>query len=311
MKILGSLKNYLISYSGINYCCNYAHNILYFTRNGETVDYEPINRLYTKPKFLERGDSKCEDFQLMVILVKSAPSNFKRRSAIRSTWGNPNYLRNISNLIRARKLVTSSNNNRFALPNPKKQHEPNVYFKLVFLVGLVPTKDEEESSKKMFPVDSTGEVEKSQETLRANDKFSNKNAAREKIRKKIEDDIKSESASYKDIVRIETVDTYINNTFKTMMGIRWANEICTDFEYALLVDDDMYISIKNLLIFLESPGTYPDGEPEDPDSELIGKQIVDANRLYAGKVLFTKPIRQRIGKFSIPIPFSGFCQFLI
>ncbi|ODM96501.1 Beta-1,3-galactosyltransferase brn [Orchesella cincta] len=257
-------------------------------RNGDPVEFEPINRLYSRPKFLEKADSSCDDFQLMLIMIKSAPQNIKRRNVIRSTWGHPQYLKNISNLIRTNKLVTNSN--RLSLP--KNHQEPNAVFKLVFLIGLI-SDDENDKLVVESDVDNVAQVavdtSKSLKDTLPQDGVTEKQQLERKIRK--------ESKAHKDIVRIDTVDSYSNNTFKTMMGIRWASEICTDFEYALLVDDDMYISIKNLLLFIESPATYPDGYAEDSDSETIG-QIVDANRLFAGKVLFTKPIRQRIGSYS-------------
>ncbi|CAL8112715.1 unnamed protein product [Orchesella dallaii] len=257
-------------------------------RNGDPVEFEPINRLYSRPKFLEKADSSCDEFKLMLIMIKSAPRNLKRRNVIRSTWGHPQYLKNISNLIRTNKLVTSSN--RISIP--KNHQEPNAVFKLVFLIGLI---SDEENDK--LDVDSNdddgalgvGELSKSLKDTLPQDGVTEKQQLEKKLR--------LESTRYKDIVRIDTLDSYSNNTFKTMMGIRWASEVCTDFEYALVVDDDMFINFRNLLLFIESPATYPDGEAEDSDSEPVG-QIVDANRLFAGKVLFTKPIRQRIGSYS-------------
>lgn len=258
------------------------------------MEFDPVNRLYSHPRFLEKADASCDTFQLMVILVKSAPTNFKQRNAIRSTWGHPQYLRNISNLLRAKKLVTNSNNNRFSHTSSRHSQEPNIYFKLVFLVGLLSSEEDAQSSLVKNEKGSIHKIEAKTETDTSQISINQirENAA---LRRRLEEDIRKEMSVHKDIVRIETVDTYTNNTFKTMMGIRWASEICTDFEYALLVDDDMYISIKNLLLFLESPASYPDGEADDSDSESVG-QIVDANRLFAGKVLFTKPIRQRIGE---------------
>lgn len=266
-------------------------------RNGEAVDYEPINRQYSKPRFLEKADSSCDDFHfLLIITVKSAPSNFKNRNAIRSTWGNPQYLKNISNFIKSKKMTTSSTSNKNVLPR-QRTREPKTFFKLVFLVGLIPNQDSDDNSQKIvLPKNSddseaqVNDLSNSKDTLESHSRHAGGG-----IKGKLEEDINNESALYKDIVRIETIDSYTNNTFKTMMAIRFLEEICTDYEYALLVDDDMYMSVKNLLTFLESPATYPDGETETSGSDTIG-QIVDANRLFAGKVIFNKPIRQRIGR---------------
>lgn len=265
-------------------------------RNGEAVDHEPINRLYSKPRFLEKADASCDDFHfLLIITVKSAPYNVKNRNAIRSTWGNPQYLKNISNFIKSKKITTLSSSNKNVLPRHRTR-EPKTFFKLVFLIGLTPSQDSGDNSQKIVFQKNSGDSEAQVNDLtKSKDTLENHSSHHAGINDKLEEDINNESVLNKDIVRIETIDSYTNNTFKTMMAIRFLEEICTDYEYALLVDDDMYISVKNVLTFLESPATYPDGETETSGSDTIG-QIVDANRLFAGKVIFNKPIRQRIGK---------------
>lgn len=68
--------------------------------------------------------------------------------------------------------------------------------------------------------------------------------------------IDEESELYNDIVQSDFLDTYYNLTLKTMSGFKWAINFCSKTHYVLFSDDDMYISMKNLLTFLKSPSTY-------------------------------------------------------
>lgn len=260
-------------------------NLIENFKNGEAVDFEPINRLYAKPRFLEKADSGCDDFQQMTILVKSAPSNINKRKVIRSTWGNPDYLRNISDLLKSKKTTVRNNSHKKHTLPKSKNHEPTVLIKLVFLIGLISNHNYASMFDNVKTKDKPADL---QNNLK--DSLSTPSG----IQQQLEEDIVEESSRHKDIVRIESIDSYANNTIKTMMGIRYLEEICPDFEHALLVDDDMYISIKNLITFLESPVRYPESDIDASGSETIG-QMVDTNRLFAGKVLFRKPVRQRLG----------------
>lgn len=70
--------------------------------------------------------------------------------------------------------------------------------------------------------------------------------------------LNAEAAEYNDIVQAQFFDTYFNNTIKTMTGIRWAILNCPRAKFYLFVDDDFYVSIKNMLKFIRSPVNYPE-----------------------------------------------------
>ncbi|XP_033210340.1 beta-1,3-galactosyltransferase brn [Belonocnema kinseyi] len=70
--------------------------------------------------------------------------------------------------------------------------------------------------------------------------------------------IKLESQKYQDIVQADFVDSYFNNTIKTMTGFRWASEECSNSKFYMFVDDDIYVSVKNVLRFVRNPANYPD-----------------------------------------------------
>ena len=68
-----------------------------------------------------------------------------------------------------------------------------------------------------------------------------------------QDLIDSEAQEFGDIVQGDFIDTYYNNTWKTMMALKWLNEYCAGVQFALFVDDDYYVSTKNLLKFIRDP----------------------------------------------------------
>jgi hypothetical protein len=117
--------------------------------------------------------------------------------------------------------------------------------------------------------------------------------------------IQDEILKFNDIVLASFVDSYINNTIKTMMGIRFSIEKCSNFQYAFLVDDDMHINLKNLKNYLESPREYPfnaatfnsnNNDHEDVNFVDERRQQVYCNtQLYAGKVLKIRPVRYKFG----------------
>ena len=68
-------------------------------------------------------------------------------------------------------------------------------------------------------------------------------------------EIKKENDRYQDIVQGDFIDSYDNNTLKTLMGLEWAYLFC-ESDYYLFADDDYYISTKNLFLFLKDPTKY-------------------------------------------------------
>lgn len=73
-----------------------------------------------------------------------------------------------------------------------------------------------------------------------------------------------EDLLYGDIVQANFYDNYRNNTLKTMSGLKWAVENCPSLEFVLFSDDDMYISAKNVLRYIQNPSKYPPESQETP-----------------------------------------------
>lgn len=59
--------------------------------------------------------------------------------------------------------------------------------------------------------------------------------------------LETESASYRDILQEDFVDSYNNLTLKTMMAFRWASNFCQKAEFVMKTDDDMFVNINGLL----------------------------------------------------------------
>ncbi|GIY36398.1 beta-1,3-galactosyltransferase brn [Caerostris extrusa] len=68
-----------------------------------------------------------------------------------------------------------------------------------------------------------------------------------------QDSIDEEYARNKDLVQAEFIDSYYNNTIKTMMSFKWVVENCPKAQFIMFADDDMYVSTKNLLKFIRNP----------------------------------------------------------
>lgn len=86
-----------------------------------------------------------------------------------------------------------------------------------------------------------------------------------------------EDAKFGDIVQSDFLDTYNNLTIKTMSGLKWAFDHCPNASYVvfasnfkddlinyiyyyiliLILDDNIYLSTYNLLLFVRSWKTYP------------------------------------------------------
>lgn len=64
-----------------------------------------------------------------------------------------------------------------------------------------------------------------------------------------EEEISIEQSQHGDLIQGDFKDTYNNNTLKTTMIFKWYNEYCASVNL-VIVDDDFYVSIKNLIIYI-------------------------------------------------------------
>ena len=131
-----------------------------------------------------------------------------------------------------------------------------------------------------------------------------------------------------DLIQIDFIDSYYNNTIKTMNGIKWVVKHCPTAEFVLLIDDDYYLSVKNLLRHLRWLN-YGDDEKRKIMKQMTymksnyEKSLINemkpkfdpyAEHLYAGWVFNSSvPCRYRLSKWFINLdeyPFSRWPSYV-
>ncbi|XP_072932297.1 beta-1,3-galactosyltransferase brn-like isoform X1 [Epargyreus clarus] len=101
--------------------------------------------------------------------------------------------------------------------------------------------------------------------------------------------VEMEKKQYSDIIQMDFQDNYYNMTIKTMMTFRWAYEHCSRADYYLFTDDDMYISVKNLLNYVET--AIAD----------VAHDKAYENHLFAGYVFKSSPQRFWTSKWRVSL----------
>jgi len=128
---------------------------------------------------------------------------------------------------------------------------------------------------------------------------------------KCQDLLDEEQELNKDIIQADFLDTYYNNTIKTMVGMKWVLDHCPTAEFVLFVDDDYYVSIKNLLKDLNNPFAATSKNMD----KLNGRDALDTfdakkfapggpfdGRLYMGYVFGdSAPMRHKTSKWYVPL----------
>lgn len=121
----------------------------------------------------------------------------------------------------------------------------------------------------------------------------------EEIQKAIDD----EHRSHKDIVQANFMDTYFNNTIKTMVGFKWAATECPHSNFYMFVDDDFYVSTKNVLRFVRNPVYYPEYlEEADEMMRKLARRLSQSDLLNNNESIVNddlKEMQQLLDKHSI------------
>ncbi|CAL7943699.1 unnamed protein product [Xylocopa violacea] len=94
---------------------------------------------------------------------------------------------------------------------------------------------------------------------------------------KLQTKVAIEAAKYKDIIQADFVDQYYNNTIKTMMSFKWLVKHCSNSKFYMFVDDDIYVSVKNVLRFIRNPANYPDYLKEPKKFGVHKREIKDSD----------------------------------
>lgn len=235
------------SYTKFSYPLEFdSRELLSLLEAGRKPPYTALNS-YEDYRFKIRNELKCKGPNLsvqtsvrLVLIIKSAVPNRRKRDAIRRSWGFEN---------------------RFT----------DVQVRRVFVVGVTPENPT------------------------------------------VQDSLDEEYVTHGDIVQADFVDTYYNNTIKTMLGYRWVTEYCPNAEFALFVDDDYYVSLKNLLRFVRNPWGFS-AASQDGDYDRKQRRSSPDGRLWAGYVFpHSIPMRHRWSKWYISLaeyPFSRYPPYV-
>ncbi len=92
--------------------------------------------------------------------------------------------------------------------------------------------------------------------------------------------IEEESAKYNDILQIDMMDDYYNLTLKVVGLTNWINNHCSQVDFVLKVDDDVYINVHNLLTVL---GTLNATEQSVYGSVTVGGPIRGTTTIFTLK----------------------------
>ena len=63
-------------------------------------------------------------------------------------------------------------------------------------------------------------------------------------------EIEEESRIYGDTLQVEMNDTYRNLTMKTVSILNWVNSYCAHTDFAIKIDDDVYVNVRNFATVL-------------------------------------------------------------
>ncbi|GFQ92811.1 beta-1,3-galactosyltransferase brn [Trichonephila clavata] len=158
----------------------------------------------------------------------------------------------------------------------------------------------------------------------------------------IQDKINEENEKHKDLVQAEFVDSYYNNTIKTIMGLKWVVHNCPKAQFIMFADDDMYISTRNLLKFIRNPFNEKVNSREKRsilqtkekdfafykisnitiktawrNRNLTRRNLFEFNaiddRLFAGYVFFSSPKRYKLSKWYVSLkeyPYSKYPPYV-
>lgn len=109
--------------------------------------------------------------------------------------------------------------------------------------------------------------------------------------------IKDEHEQYGDTIQYDFIDEYYNNTIKTMNMIKWASIYCNNSRYYLFSDDDMYVSIKNVLRYLRNPTNYPEYLSQEVKGKESKYNLPLDVVLFTGYVFNSSPLRHQLSKW--------------
>jgi len=112
----------------------------------------------------------------------------------------------------------------------------------------------------------------------------------------------NEREYYQDVIQVDFKDSYFNNTIKTVSAMKWAVTFCGKADYYYFSDDDMYVSVKNLLRFVRNPVAYPENfTGKNNKADVYNVHLAKDAILYAGYVFKSSPLRHKPSKWYVSL----------
>lgn len=122
------------------------------------------------------------------------------------------------------------------------------------------------------------------------------NSYNETINKKL----KEEYEMYGDIVQEDFMDTYRNLTLKTIMGIKWSSNYCSNAKFVLKIDDDMLLNTPRVMNYLD---------------DMLKKNKTSnrfmCNPLWESVVIRDNSSRFYVSKEEFPADYYDVCKYFI
>lgn len=124
--------------------------------------------------------------------------------------------------------------------------------------------------------------------------------------------LEAEYNNYLDIVQGSFWDRYQNNIIKSLMIFKWVKQYCPKTKYVLLVDDDYFVNMKNILMFVDknlkfttnpwwmygymcrlcAPKRFPSSKWYVPFSEY--KYLLYPTYVYGGSIFTTSEVIKKM-----------------
>ena len=97
------------------------------------------------------------------------------------------------------------------------------------------------------------------------------------------EELGAEILQHGDIVLEDFVETYRNNTYKTLGGFKWALEVGPNFEFLVMIDDDLYFSVEQTVLFLKYSHLFGVNVSSSAVVSTFGFKIPSDTSFYAGR----------------------------
>lgn len=268
---------------------NFRYLIETVKSNLHSAELQPLNNFTFEYHY--SPDIKCAPKKVfppdpitLLIVVKSAACNYQLRAAIRQTWGFEK---------------------RFS----------DVNIRTVFMLGrCVPAKSDYELAQQCDIVSPPSVLSTRYLSWLPSNGSNRWNLDCQQM-------IDAEYRANQDLVQANFVDSYYNNTLKTLATLHWTVKHCSEVPFMLFVDDDYYISVKNLLKstrhFLSKANHEVDEQGNDQPDQSLPSQMSSTQfdgRLYMGYVFpYSRPMRHFTSKWYISLaeyPYSRYPPYI-